>query len=129
MIRSKALRLLDRFVIAHELQNVALGIVNIQRPPAAPSMFDRGHLDTQALEAVQLGVEVAFVDLESKVMQRRRLDLNRLAKILRKRDGHGLVEEADDLGVAAMSIRDLQEGDPIELAENVQANYVGVEAL
>src|SRR5258708_37389401 len=55
--------------------------------------------------------------------------MNRLAKILRKRDGQGLVEEADDLGVAAVSIRDLQEGDPFELAENVQANYVGVEAL
>jgi hypothetical protein len=32
-------------------------------------VFDRGNLDTQALEAVQLSVEVAFVDLESKGMQ------------------------------------------------------------
>jgi hypothetical protein len=55
--------------------------------------------------------------------------MNWLAKIFRKRDGQGLVEEANDLGVAAMSIRDLQEGDPFELAENVQANYVGVESL
>lgn len=71
MIRSKGSRLLDRFVIAHELQNVALGVVNVQRPPAAPSMLECGHLDTQALEAVQFGLKVAFVDLESKVMQRR----------------------------------------------------------
>src|SRR6266581_8841135 len=55
--------------------------------------------------------------------------MNRLARILWKRDRQGFVEEANDLGVAAISIRDLQEGDPFELAENIQANNVGVEAL
>src|SRR6266536_2480505 len=55
--------------------------------------------------------------------------MNRLARILWKRDRQGFVEEANDVGVAAISIRDLQEGDPFELAENIQANNVGVEAL
>ena len=55
--------------------------------------------------------------------------MNRLAGIIRKWGGQGLVEEANDLRVAAVSVRDLQEDESFELAENIEANDVRIEAL
>ena len=70
-------RLLDRLVIAHELQYVALRVADVEGPPTTPAVFNRRHVDSEALQASQLGVEVALVDLEREVVQRSRLEMNR----------------------------------------------------
>jgi len=40
-------------------------------------VFNRRHVDPEALQASQLGVEVALVDLDREVVQRSRLEMNR----------------------------------------------------
>src|SRR6266851_1637557 len=92
-------------------------------------MFDGRDFKPQPPEASQLGLEVAPVDFEREVMQRRRLDVNRVARIRGKRNRQRLLEEADDLGVPAVPIGDLEERDAIELLENIEADDVGVETL
>lgn len=94
-----------------------------------PPMLERGDLDAEGPQARQLGVEVASVDLKREVMECCSREVDRLPRILRERDGQGLVEEADDLSVTTVSIRDLQEGNSLELLKNVEADDLGVEAL
>ena len=61
--------LLDRLVVAHELENIALRVVHVEGAPPAPAVFERGDFDSQALQPLPLGVEVALVDLEREVIR------------------------------------------------------------
>src|SRR5258708_6358254 len=115
-------RLLDRLVIAHELQYVALRVADVQGPPTTPAVFNRRHVDSEALQASQLGVEVALVDLECEMVQRGRLEMNRFTGILRKGHRHGFAEQADDLGVTRVSVRDLEQDDALTLSYNANSN-------
>lgn len=121
--------LLDRLVIADQLEDITLWVADVQGPPTTPTVFSRGDVNSQVLQASQFGVKVILVDFEREMMQRRRLDMNRFASILWEGRRQRLVEQADDLRVASISIRHLEEGDPVGLAQDVEANDLGVEAL
>ena len=64
------LPLADRFVVAHELQDIAFRISHVQGPPPAPPVLDGGDLRAERPETGQLSVEVTLVDLEPEMMQR-----------------------------------------------------------
>ena len=108
--------LLDCLVIAHELEDVALWVVDVNGPPMTPAVFKRRDVDSEALQASQFGVEIGLVDFEREMVQRCWLEMNRFAGILRKGHRQRFVEQADDLGVTAVSVRDLEEGDALELS-------------
>src|SRR5260370_38902464 len=101
---------------AHGLQYFARRVTDVQGPPTTPAVFNRRRVDPDALQASQLGVEVALVDLECEMVQRGRLEMNRFTGILRKGHRHGFAEQADDLGVTRVPVRDLEEDDALELS-------------
>ena len=65
----------------------------------------------------------------AKSMEGRSLEPDRLPGILGERDGQGLVEQPDDLSVAAVAVADLEEGDAVELPQDVEPDDLHVEAL
>src|SRR5919108_595905 len=64
--------LLDCLVIADELDDVALWIADVKRPPTAPAMFNRRGLDSETQQPSQFGIKVSLVDFEREMMQRGR---------------------------------------------------------
>jgi hypothetical protein len=88
-------------------------------------VFNRGDLNSQLLQASQFGVEVLLVDFVREMMQGRRLEMNRFAGIPWERHRQRLVEQADDLRVTSISIRHLEGDDPVELAQDIEADDVG----
>jgi len=89
-------------------------------------MVDGGDVEPQRPEAIELRGEIALVDLEREVMERRSLEPDRLPRILGERDGQGLVEQPDDLSVAAVPVGDLEKCDAVELLEDVEPDDVHV---
>ena len=82
---------LHRLVVTHQLEDVPLRVAHVHRAPAAPSVVDGGDVEPQRQEAVELRGEIALVDLEREVMERRSFEPDRLTRILGDRDGQGLV--------------------------------------
>src|SRR5262249_10198937 len=114
----------DGVVEAHQLDDVALGILHVDGPPLAPPVLQGRDLGPEAREAAQLGLVIALVDLESEMMERRAARIDGAAAPA-ERVRQRVLEQADDLRVPTMSRGHAQEHDSVELAKDVQADDVG----
>jgi len=56
--------LFDRLVITDQLEDITLWVVDVQGPPTTPTVFSRGDVNSQLLQASQFGVKVILVDFE-----------------------------------------------------------------
>src|SRR5262249_28577704 len=111
-------------IVTHQLDRVAFRIVNVKRAPVHPGVLRSGHVAAKDLQTRFLRLEIGEVDFECNVVDSRsggiKADVARLT---------GTIEQSQNLSMAAKSFGDLEEGDVLEAAHQLEADHVLIEPL
>src|SRR3989442_10970720 len=80
-------------------------------------------------EASQLLLVVGFIDLDGKVMKRRRARVDGGSGRLTNRQRLALFEHSQNVNVASVAVGDFEEGDALELLHELKPEDAGVKIL